>query len=317
MVAAAVSTKVLGRVRPLAVSFIVTEKCNLFCSYCQIQEKHTLSTEQVFTVIDRLCKVGTKMLMLTGGEPFIRGDLDKIVDYCNQKDLPVKVNTNGTFLRKRQDILKKLNSVTVSLDGPADVHDFERGEGAHEQAMDGIKVVVENGIKLNLNAVLSRNNTRTECIDYLLDVADKNNTYITFQPSSEEVLRGDGKNPASPDTDVYRKIIDYIIEKKKQKLRVGNSVTGLLHLRTWPNLAAIPCAGHSLYRRIDNTGNIQICGIVQESFGNIFDDDYERMFKDSNERMCDKCWCWSRVELNKVAAGSIDAGLNVVSRFFH
>jgi len=313
LVSSGVSAKLLGRVRPLIVSFIVTEKCNLFCSYCQIREEYELSTKEVLTVVDRLHEVGTKVLILTGGEPFMRKDLDVIVRHAKDKGLVVKINTNGTFLRKRADILKNVNGITISLDGPEQIHDKPRGSGAHKLALDGIRFAREGKVKLNLTAVLSKFNTTKESVDYLLDTAKSFDTYVSFQPASEDLLRGHGPNPVTPDIAAYRDVIDYLIERKKGKNNIANSMTGLRYLRSWPNLLPLTCAGHSLYRRIDHKGNIQICGIVKESFGNIFDENYKQSFQNSHQRLCDQCWCSSRVELNLLASGSLDATLNMFS----
>lgn len=301
--------------KPIIASLLITEQCNLSCAYCKIEENHRLSKNEIFTIMDRLAKVGTKVLILTGGEPFIRNDIHEIIDYSNKSGFILKINTNGAYLKKKRNLLTKIDGLTISLDAPKPIHDLIRGQGAHDQALEGIKTAFTHKIKLNLAAVLSKHTTNTECIEYLLDIGKKYKSFVTFQPASRELLRAEGLNPITPEIEQYRIMIDYLIEQKKKKRNVSNSLTGLKYLRDWPSLKPLSCAGHSTYRRITNTGNIQICGIVQESFGNIFDEDYKHKFKKSNKRICDKCWCEARVELNLTMSGNLDAVKNMFLKY--
>ncbi|MDP7422304.1 MAG: radical SAM protein, partial [bacterium] len=59
---------------PLAVSYLITNRCNYSCSYCGRWRKKEpeLATDQIIFMIDELAKLGTRFLQVTGGEPFLR-----------------------------------------------------------------------------------------------------------------------------------------------------------------------------------------------------------------------------------------------------
>src|SRR3981081_4636369 len=69
-------------VAPYAVTFYVTHKCNLACSYCTQKEPDVFSEELPTRETIRLLKrmrTETDSLVITGGEPTLRSDIEEIV----------------------------------------------------------------------------------------------------------------------------------------------------------------------------------------------------------------------------------------------
>jgi MoaA/NifB/PqqE/SkfB family radical SAM enzyme len=94
----------------------ITDKCNLNCSFCFNKNNGDPSLSQIKKIIDNVCLSGVNAIRLTGGEPFLRKDLTKIVSYAKEKGLYVIVNTNGTLLRNGP--LKYIDHILISFHDP-------------------------------------------------------------------------------------------------------------------------------------------------------------------------------------------------------
>jgi GTP 3',8-cyclase len=119
----------LGRpLRDLRVS--VTDRCNFRCTYCMPkevfgQEYEFLRREQLLTFeeIARVARVvaahGVAKVRLTGGEPLLRRDVERLVEMLAEiPGLDLTLTTNGSLLSRKAVALREagLRRVTVSLD---------------------------------------------------------------------------------------------------------------------------------------------------------------------------------------------------------
>ena len=69
---------VITKQSPLYVQYYVTARCNFRCQQCNViyanADRRELSTEDAIKTIENLGKIGTSVLLLTGGEPLVRSD---------------------------------------------------------------------------------------------------------------------------------------------------------------------------------------------------------------------------------------------------
>ncbi|MFC1630931.1 radical SAM protein [Candidatus Omnitrophota bacterium] len=286
---------------PIVISWMITKRCNYMCKYCNDQkltDQEELDTKQIFFIIDKLSKIGTKIISLTGGEPLLREDIGKIVDYCAEQDIFVGINSNGSLVRDKIAELTKLNALNLSLDGPEEVNDSIRGPGSFKAVIEASDIAYSRGIRIKFSAVLSKHNLDFKCIDYLLELAKKFNTTVFFQPAEQKLLRANGINPLTPPEQAYKAAINYLISKKGHNKHIGNSVSGLKHLYSWPNPKKIKCTG--MFNRIDNQGNVMVCPRIQRSGkgANFLSTDFKELFMKSDPFYCDSCCCASRIEMN-------------------
>lgn len=111
-------------VAPYAVTFYVTHKCNLACSYCTQKEPDVFSDElptaKTIRLLRRIRKE-TDSMVITGGEPTLRSDIEEIVEAarfeCQFRS--VLLITNGTLLDRKPRILGAVTGLVVSLDALA------------------------------------------------------------------------------------------------------------------------------------------------------------------------------------------------------
>ena len=133
--------------------------CNLTCHHCFIScSPHNrsfefLTYEQVNEALEQSIEFGVREYYFTGGEPFLNGDLVRMVERALQFG-PVTVLTNGTVLKPEwlnqltaaQESAVYSLELRVSIDGPtADINDPVRGEGTFYRAMKGVSLLCKHG----------------------------------------------------------------------------------------------------------------------------------------------------------------------------
>ena len=106
---------------PYAVTFYVTHKCNLACSYCTQKEPDVFSDELATADTLRLLRKIRKesdSIVITGGEPTLRTDIEEIVHAArfDCKFRSLLLITNGTLLDRKPGILTGVTGLVVSLD---------------------------------------------------------------------------------------------------------------------------------------------------------------------------------------------------------
>lgn len=156
----------------------VTERCNLRCKYCIYQDDH--NDFRTFTNQDMTLDVAKEAIQFLyrhseekvyisfyGGEPLLRFELIKeCVEYAkdlfHDREVHFALTTNGTLISKEiADFFEYNNfSITVSLDGPEEIHDenriFENEVGSFKYALEGLKLLVDTyGEKSNYMLFIS------------------------------------------------------------------------------------------------------------------------------------------------------------------
>jgi cyclic pyranopterin phosphate synthase len=166
--------------RPLGdLRISVTDRCNFRCSYCmpkEVFDRHyaflpqssLLSFEEIARLAALFVAHGVKKIRLTGGEPLLRRDLERLVAMlaalptADGTPLDLTLTTNGSLLERKAAALETagLGRVTISLDALDDaifrrmndadfpVADVLRGIDAAERAGLGpikVNMVVKRG----------------------------------------------------------------------------------------------------------------------------------------------------------------------------
>jgi MoaA/NifB/PqqE/SkfB family radical SAM enzyme len=94
---------------------VVTRRCNLACGYCNEYDavSSPVPTEQLLRQIDRIAEMGTLVLTLTGGEPLLHPELDRIIAHAATRRLICTSITNGYALTPRW--IDRLNGSGLTL----------------------------------------------------------------------------------------------------------------------------------------------------------------------------------------------------------
>lgn len=150
--------------------------CNLTCGHCLVSSGPDgdpgLSADEWIAIIDDGCALGARRFYFTGGEPFIRRDVFRLIDaVLDRGDTELAILTNGIPLRG--SVSDKLRSrdlsrlrLQISLDGSnGSINDPIRGKGSFPRIVEGIRSAVAIGVSVTVSTVVTREN-----IDDIADV---------------------------------------------------------------------------------------------------------------------------------------------------
>ncbi len=107
---------------PIYVQFYITARCNLTCQQCNIRyanaDMRECTLEEIKKIADNFASIGVAMVLLTGGEPFVRADLPEIIREFESRGIHVRMQTNG--LASKEAIQKVIEyggkDISISLD---------------------------------------------------------------------------------------------------------------------------------------------------------------------------------------------------------
>jgi GTP 3',8-cyclase len=201
----------LGRpLRSLRLS--VTDRCNLRCLYCMPEEEYVwLPREQLLTfeelnrLVDVFTGFGVTDVRLTGGEPLLRQQLDRLIALivANTRVRDLALTTNGLLLSDQAADLKRagLHRLTVSLDTlkPDRFRAMTRRDD-HTRVLAGLETAQAAGFRhTKLDTVMMRGQNEDELID-LVEFARERHLEVRFI----EYMDVPGATQWSPDQVVSR-----------------------------------------------------------------------------------------------------------------
>ena len=145
----------------------LVRRCNLTCKHCYATSADKdfpgeLTTGQIFDVMDDLKAFGVPVLILSGGEPLMHPDIFTISQRAKDMGFYVGLSSNGTLIDENNidDIARVgYNYVGISIDGVRETHDrFRRKQGAFDEALRGVRLCHDAGIKVGLRFTLTQDN---------------------------------------------------------------------------------------------------------------------------------------------------------------
>lgn len=146
----------------------VTDRCNFRCTYCMpldtyewIDRREVLSFEEIARLAQLFVNLGVEKIRLTGGEPLLRRDLEKLVGLLAPLGLrDLSLTTNGSLLAEKAAILASsgLKRVNVSLD-TLNRDKFRRLTRRDDlpKILEGLEAARSAGLSpIKINAVIER-----------------------------------------------------------------------------------------------------------------------------------------------------------------
>lgn len=206
--------------------FELTDRCNLRCRHCgsscpALEKHHDADVNLLKDVVDQVAEhtaPGDVLFCLTGGEPMLWPQLTELGRYITDKGYNWGMTTNGTLLTpKNIRALAEagLKTVTVSLDGPKENHQWLRQvEGSFDAAVAGIWLLAQSKLfhSVQVTTVVSpRNLGELEELYRLLRKLGVQSWKLTgVEPigiaQQDPALFLSGKE--------YRQLLDFILEKR-------------------------------------------------------------------------------------------------------
>jgi heme d1 biosynthesis radical SAM protein NirJ len=211
-------------------------RCNLTCKHCyttstDIDFPNELSTPEIYAVMDDLKAFKVPVLILSGGEPLLHPDIFKISRRAKDMGFYVALSTNGTKIST--DNIGEIADINyqyvgVSLDGIKDTHDqFRRVKGSFDQALHGMHLCLEKGIKVGMRFTLTQDNARD--FPALLQLMDDNNIDKFYLSHLNYGGRGNKNRKDDAHFEMTIDAMDLLFETSYEWLKAGKDrefVTG-------------------------------------------------------------------------------------------
>src|ERR1700722_18057459 len=212
-------------VAPYAVTFYVTHKCNLSCSYCTQKEPDVFSDELSPGETIRLrrrIRRETDSIVITCGEPSLRADIEELVDaarfYCRFRS--VLLITNGTLLDRKPGVLGAVTGLVVSLDAlAADSSSALSKPAALPKVLQNLalaKEVLGNPARITISTVIEEWNIRE--VEKLLDWCGAEGFVFAAQSAQTEKM----PNLKLVQNPQYQALVDKIIERRRSGMQPIN-----------------------------------------------------------------------------------------------
>jgi MoaA/NifB/PqqE/SkfB family radical SAM enzyme len=176
---------------PMGAVYEATMRCNLHCEFCYVGDLLNIEGEwRQELSLDALARAFPDregfQINLTGGEIFMRKDILSVMDLFREKGYALGyLTTNGTIItEERADALADLalagflKHISVSVDGPRDLHDRARGlKGTFERTAEGLRrlqaATRRKGapLRVGINTTVARESL--DALDRMVDVAEE------------------------------------------------------------------------------------------------------------------------------------------------
>jgi len=274
---------------PITAQVEITTRCNLLCTHCynywrqgKSQPDFTLTKELVDSIVNELIKNGVFRVVITGGEPFLYPD---IAFYLAQKlkeaSIPFSFNTNLNPLTNK--IVERIvqsgpESVLTSLISfDESMHDsVAQKKGAFKRTVCGIKRLLEAGIHVGVNMVVTKNN-----------VYQVYETGVFVASIGVKAFSATKAAPPANDFESFSKLMlstsdthQVLADLLRIQQETGLIVDSLEHypycligdVSKFPQLASRRCTAGVTSCTIGANGEIRPCSHAPISYGNIFSD---------------------------------------------
>lgn len=172
----------------------LTERCNLRCFYCmpeegiELTERSNLMThEEVVFIAKQFIELGVDKIRLTGGEPLIKKNIEKIIYELSALPINLGITTNGILLDKYLSIFKEcsVKDINISLDTLLE-EKFNKitRRDYFQRVLNNINLYINEGFNIKINTVLIKGVNDDEIIDFIEFTKNKNVSirFIEFMP---------------------------------------------------------------------------------------------------------------------------------------
>lgn len=148
---------------PLSASMEWTFQCNLACRHCYARfkghEKWELRSESVEELLLNLAEAGVLFLTITGGDPLIRPDFQRLYLRAKELGFVISLFTNATLVTAKMASFLAKNpprriEVTTYGAHPECYESVTQRPGSFDRFQKGLTLLLETGLNINLKALL-------------------------------------------------------------------------------------------------------------------------------------------------------------------
>ncbi len=286
---------------PVHLILEVTSACNARCVTCFNWQKTDYKSEKrlPLDVLDRVSSSLGSLLWfsLTGGEPFLRDDLDEVIRiFERNRPQYLTIPTNGLLPRRIEEMTGRMLEhhrrslvIAVSIDGVGELHDKIRGvPGNFEKCLETFRrlealAATRKNLHLGVNTTVTNLNE-----DHVSEIADFVKKNLKVESHTFELVRGCTRDSAvtAPGLSSYEKSKDvfkdimrsYSYYRTNPLSRFLRAAKLYYHDLSYETMArkvqVVPCYAGRLSAVVDVQGNVFPCELYRK-LGNLSDFDFD------------------------------------------
>ncbi len=280
----------------------ITYRCNARCQMCNTWKFPTKKEEEV--KVEHLEKLPRmRFTNITGGEPFLREDIEDIVKVIKKKSKRIVISTNGFFTEKIIDLAKENKDIgiRISIEGLPKANDELRG--------------IKDGFDRGLRTLIELKHMRMKDIGLGITVSDKNAKDLLALYKLACAMKVEFATATVHNSYYFHKMDNEIINKEMVAGEFRKLIEEFLKTKTVKNWyrayfnygimnyiyggkRPLPCeAGTELFY-MDPLGEIRPCNGMDETMGNIREKTFEEIWNSEEAKRirgrvarCQKnCW---------------------------
>lgn len=265
--------------------------------------KYPTKTEEEFspTVLQKLPPIRT--INITGGEPFLRKDLDEILAILRPKTKRLVISTNGFWTQRILEIAQKHPwiGIRISIEGLPKANDELRG--------------IKHGFDCGLRTLIELNHLGFKDIGFAITVSDRNAKDLLELYHLAKMMRVEFASAAlhngyyfhkfdnkfeHPELAIaeFEKLIDELLSSKRPKnwFRAYFNYGLINYIKGNPRLLPCKMGFHAFF--LDPYGEVRPCNVIEETMGNLKEKTFDEIWHGEDAirirekvRNCDQnCW---------------------------
>lgn len=277
----------------MIISWNTTNRCNMFCSHCYrdagIKAYKELDTEEGKALLNEIAKAGFKIMIFSGGEPFMRPDIIELVEYAKKLGLRPVFGTNGTLITK--EVAQKLKSAgTMSVGISLDSMDNKKHDklrvypGAWDGAVQGMKNCKEVGLLFQIHTTVMDWNQHEilDITDFAVEIGAAAHHIFFLVPTG----RAKNIKEESLSAEQYENLLTKLI-KKQQEVKIELKPTCAPQFMRIAREMGMEmrfgrgCLAGISYCIIGPEGKVQPCAYMDMEIGNIRETPFSQIWANS------------------------------------
>lgn len=272
-----------------SVYFAITKKCNMNCSFCSMNSgpdestKDDLSLHEIANiVIPKIKKLNPKKIVVSGGEPLVRDDLNEILKVLSEAFGKERMVLQSNGLLMNLDILSKIKSYIGGIE--FSIENIFANEKLLNRMEQIFEYVVSNELVLAFSFVIDKESQR-----YLLKAVDLSHKYNAI--FTMRIVSPVGRAAETADSifnydsmfilNTYYNVAQHIVKHKYFDENLSSIFLGNMHPKRH-------CGAFGNVLAIHPNGTTMMCSNFKDeifSMGNILDTSVEELIDRLNEKL--------------------------------
>ncbi|WP_290597594.1 MULTISPECIES: radical SAM protein [unclassified Archaeoglobus] len=154
----------------------IIDFCQLNCKHCYLKRNNENLTTMDIEMLKNICNdflntdfpFSKKSIILSGGEPLLHPKFAEICELVRMLVGSVRLSTNGILIPKYIHLFRRWDGIQVSVDGDRRTHDFIRGQGSYDHAVNALFLLDEK--RINHSVGFTINCLNSNCVDHIINL---------------------------------------------------------------------------------------------------------------------------------------------------